>query len=154
MKAADPLSKILVHRHLGVGALRSLKHHSRLLCLQSVHPNKGKLVQSPLLCDELVLELTAHGHNLLKKLPHPMAVKGVVRQGLHLSDLFLLPGLVKNLLSRLDLVFCHILTDRHPLFIQLHDILVDCVKLSPKLQQIHIFQSFPDKFFLNFIPNE
>ena len=80
---------------------------------------------------ETVLELTAHGHDLLKKLLYPMSIKIVMGKGLDGTDLFLFPCLVKHLLTGLNLILCHLPGYLHTLFIQLYDTGVNLINLLP-----------------------
>ena len=131
MKTVDPISEIPLHRQLGIGSLRSLKDHSRLSGLESVHRNKRKLAVSALLRQPVILQLAAHGHDLFKQLLHTAGIELTVCKRAHLAQLFLLSGLIQYLLPRLYLIVRDLRADLHTLLIELHDPLVDLIQLFP-----------------------
>ena len=75
----------------------------------------------------------SHGHDLLKQLRDPLAVKIIVRHGAHPRQLFLLPDLIKYVLSRFYFIFCNLTAHIHPLFVKLHDTAVDPVDFFSQL---------------------
>ena len=133
MKALHLLPEIPEHRHLGIGALRPLKNHSGLLCLQLVHRNKGKSAKGSRLRQLIILELPAHGHDLLKKLLHPVGIKRIVREGAHFFQFLRLPALIKHLLACLYLIIRHLGRNRHTFFIKGYDLLVNRIQLYPQI---------------------
>ena len=78
MKAVNPVPEILMHGCLGIGSLCSLENHSCLLCFKLVNLNKRKLIQTSSLRQKLILQFTAHGHDLFKELFNPMTVEIVM----------------------------------------------------------------------------
>ena len=72
-----------LHGLLAVCPLQSLKHNSRISAVQSVHLLKFGLLHNTVLRQKLILLLTAHGHDLFKKLPD--TVSGKIRGSLLLQ---------------------------------------------------------------------
>ena len=119
---------------MGISALGPLKNDPCLPCLQLVHPDEGKPSQSPGLHQFSILHLSAHGHNLLKQLLHPMGIEGIMSERPHRFQLFLLPLFVKYLLSRLYLVISHSAANLHAPLVELHDFCVNFIQLTAQFQ--------------------
>ena len=129
MKTIDGFAEIFIHGSLRICTFRSLKYNSCLLRIQFIDTNERKFTKASFFCQHLILQLSAHGHDLLKQFFHTVAVKLVMCLGFHLSDLFFLTRSVKYLFSGFDLILCHLLADIHSFFIQIHDLSVDLINL-------------------------
>ncbi len=154
MEAVDALPEILRHGRLGVGSLRPLEHHPGLSHIQRVHADERQLLQPPVLHEKPILELPAHGHNLLEQLHHAEAIELIAGQGAHLLQLLGLPALVQDILPRGYLVLRHLPADVHALLEQFHHLRVYGIDALSQFCQIHICDSFVlgflSFFFLNF----
>ena len=132
MKAVHVPAEVLQHGRLRIGALRPLKHHSGILRLQTVHADERQPSKAPALCQALILQLPAHGHDLLKQLLHSSGVELAVGKSPHLRQLLQLPLPVQNISARGDLVLRHLPADVHAPLVQLHDFAVYLVYLFPQ----------------------
>ena len=130
MEAVHIFPEIFKHGHLGISALRPLENHSGLLYLQLIHINEGQSAAHSLSRQPIVLQLTAHGHDLFKQFLYPMGIKLIMRQTADFTQFLFLPRLVQHFLPCLDLIIRHLRTDLHPLFVQLYDLFIYPIQLS------------------------
>ncbi len=134
MKGVHALPEILHHRHLGIGALRALKNHPGLICLQRVHTDKRQPAARAMGRQLTVLQLTAHGHDLLKKLLYPVRIAFIVHKRPHFAQLLFFSGLVQHISARLYLIIRHLGAVFHALLVELHDLPVDAVQFFPQFR--------------------
>ena len=134
MEGSDVILEKGFHRRLAVGSFHALEDHPDPGFLDLFHSDKGKPAYHAVLGEKLVLQLPAHGHDLLEKLLDAVAVEIIIRQLCHRPDFFLLPGAVKHFFSCTDFIFCHLGADLHPFLEKAHDLLIDGVNLISQLQ--------------------
>ena len=75
MVAFDIFPKVLPHSRIAVGSLYTLEHNRCVFKGNMLHSCEIALSVNPMLCQQLVLSLTADGHDLTEKLLHAEAVK-------------------------------------------------------------------------------
>ena len=146
MDAVDAFPEKAHHRSLGICALCALKYDSRLFGIQIFDRDKGQPAGASMAFQHLVLELSAHRHDLFKQLRHTLTVKIIMGQGAYPRQLFFLSGFVKYFFSIFDLIFCHLTADFHALLVQLHQLAVNPVYFIPERRQIH--ERFLHLYFL------
>ena len=129
MECIDILAKKFPHGCLGIGTFRTLIDHSGTLGLQFIHTDEGESAFTAMDCQQLVLELSAHGHDLFKQFLHAVAVEIIMGQRLDSGDLLLLSLFVKYFFAGLYFIFRHLSADIHALLIEIHDLPVNGVDL-------------------------
>ena len=82
-------------------------------------------------CQQLILQLSAHGHDLLEQFPDSLSGEVAVRHRPGFGQLLLFPDPVVYFFPGLDLIFRHLSADVHPLLIQPYDLLVDGIDPPP-----------------------
>ena len=133
MECIDILAKKFPHGCLGIGTFRTLIDHSGTLGLQFIHTDEGESAFTAMGCQQLVLELSAHGHDLFKQFLHAVAVEIIMGQCLDSGDLLLLSLFVKYFFAGLYFIFRHLSADIHALLIEIHDLPVNGVDLLSQL---------------------
>ena len=75
MIAFDVFPKVLAHGCIAVGSLDSLEYNGCIFKGNMLYSCKITLSVNPMFCKQLILSLTADGHDLAEKLLHAKAVK-------------------------------------------------------------------------------
>lgn len=127
MKAVDPVAEVGPHGRLTVGALYPLKYHTNLFLFYGRDLHKRQFSDGTRLGQQLILKLPTHGHDLLKQLLDPMAVKIIGGKPGQSTDLGLFPLLIQHLFPGTDLIFRHLPADIHSPLVQIHDLTVNFI---------------------------
>lgn len=99
-----------------VSPFHALIDHPAVLPVDLIDPGKGQAARHALPGQQLVLQLSAHGHDLLKQFLHPMPVKIVVGKPAQHFQLLKLSVPVQDLLPVGNLVLRHLSADLHSIF--------------------------------------
>ena len=127
MEAVHIVAEISPHRRMAVRTLNALVHDPDIFPVDIIHLDKWQAPRGTILLKQLILQLPAHRHDLLKELLDPVPVKIIVCHRLQLCQLFMLTLFVKYFLSIRDLVTRHFGTHTHPLLKQLYHLLINFV---------------------------
>ena len=147
MKIFHIFPKIFQHGCLIISTFHSLKYHTCTIKIQLIQSDKGKSSQNSFLRKTLVLQLSAHAHQLFKKLPDPFFVEICRHLFRYCCQLLILSCLIKYLASVLYLIFCNSFADFHTSLIKRGDLVIDHIQLFS-----HLFQTLhrptPYRFIL------
>ena len=121
---------------MAVSALHPLVNDTDICAVNVIHRNERQTARGSVLRQQLVLQLPAHGHDLLKQFLHAVAVKIIVCHRFQRCEFCLLPLFVKHFFSNRNFILCNVCTDLHPLLKQFYDLFIYCVDLLTQLCQI------------------
>ena len=133
MKRIGIFAKILQGCFMCISTFHTLIHHTTVLSVNMVNSCKWKISGDSFLCQQLILKLPAHSHNLLKQFLDSMTVEAVIGKISQSFQLLQLSRPVQHFLSISNLIFCHLTADTHSFLKKLHDLPVDPVNILPKL---------------------
>ena len=146
MVAFNIFSKVLPHSRIAVSSLYTLEHNRCVFKRNMLHSCEVTLSVNPMLCQQLVLSLTADGHDLTEKLLHAEAVKVPVGLVFQRMDLLALTCRIQYLLTGFYFIFSDFLTHLHSFFKETYDLTVDLIDLVSVSFQIRHW--FPPLCFL------
>ena len=129
MERGDLIAKILLHCSLTVCSFHALEHYADILFLQLIHTDKRQAACHTVFLQQLILQFTAHRHDLLKQFFNPVTVEVVVCHIFCLFNDFFFTFLIKHLFAGADLVLCHFSADLHTLLKKLRHLTVNGVYL-------------------------
>ena len=127
MKTLNIVLEIFPHCSIAVRTFHTLKDNSYIFQRKCIYHFQFLIVLDSMLCEKLILSLTADRHDLLKKLLRTKLIKFSMRLTSQDLQLLSLSFRIQNLLSCTYLIFCNILTHLHSLFKKTYDIAVDLI---------------------------
>ena len=127
MKTLNIVLEIFPHCSIAVCTFHTLKDNSYIFQRKCIYHFQFLIVLDSMLCEKLILSLTADRHDLLKKLLRTKLIKFSMRLTSQDLQLLSLSFRIQNLLSCTYLIFCNILTHLHSLFKKTYDIAVDLI---------------------------
>ena len=102
---------------MAVSALHPLVNDTDICAVNVIHRNERQTAGGSVLRKQLVLQLPAHGHDLLKQFLHTMPVKIIGGHCFQRLQFGFLPLLIQHLLAVLYFILCHLPADIHPFLI-------------------------------------
>ena len=127
--AFDIFPKVLAHGCIAVGSLDSLEYNGCIFKGNMLYSCKITLSVNPMFCKQLILSLTADGHDLAEKLLHAKAVKISVSFFFQGMDLLALTCRIQYLLTSFYFIFSDFLTHLHSFFKETYDLAVNLIDL-------------------------